>query len=385
MVYLAAYDNLKYNPRWLSDEACKTITGICQTKRVLYTVDEDKIFEYKHCLMFNGINVAFSEPDVMDRSILVELPAIKEEDRRTENEILEGLYRLRPRILTQIFNILAKAIILKNDIRIKSKPRMAAFAIWGEAISQAMGHKENEFLDAYCNNISFQNAEVIESNPVALAIKKLVENVIANEDIDPSDAKPDTIKSIFIGTPAELLRKLELIAEENKISTHSREWPREQKWLVRRINVIKPNLQQELGIEIRIERNPKNTSLIKIGKNDSGISGEHRMSPENESLTPYLEEMSPEKDRMSPGNQDYATSKSNSSGDNGDNGDISHISKEEGDKTKDDVRETAGSEIDHIIGFREPFYHCKQHPHVQNIHREEIEHHIQYSREHIGE
>ena len=75
--YLAAYDNLKYNPKWLSDEACKTITGIGQTKRVLYTVDEDKIFEYKHCLMFNGINVAFSEPDVIDRSILMELPCDK--------------------------------------------------------------------------------------------------------------------------------------------------------------------------------------------------------------------------------------------------------------------------------------------------------------------
>ena len=133
--------------------------------------------------MFNGINVAFSEPDVIDRSILIELPAIKEEDRRTENEILEEFYRLRPKILKQIFDILAKAITMKNDIKIKRKPRMADFAIWGEAISQAMGHKENEFLDAYYNNIRLQNAEVIDSNPVAFAIKKFVENVIsANDD-----------------------------------------------------------------------------------------------------------------------------------------------------------------------------------------------------------
>ena len=87
----------------------------------------------------------------------------------------------------------------------------------------------------------------------------------------------------------------------------SKEWPKDQKWLVRRIKVIKQNLQQELGIEIRIERNPKNTSLIKIEKNVSDVSGEHKMSPENESLTPYFEEMSPEKDRMSPDNQDDAS------------------------------------------------------------------------------
>ena len=171
-------------------------------------------------------------------------------------------------------------------------------------------------------------------------------------------------KFMYLESPAELLQKLELVAEENKISTHSREWPREQKWLVRRINVIKPNLQQELGIEIRIERNPKNTSLIKIEKNDSGVSGKHKMTPENESLTPYLEEMSPEKDRMSPVNQDYASRKSNSSGDTGHTGVISHMSKEEVDKTAD-IKKNAGSDIDQMIGYREPFWYCKQHPKVQ--------------------
>ena len=177
--YLAAYDNLKYNPKWLSDEACKTITGIGQTKRALYTIDENKIFEYKHCLMFNGINVAFSESDVIDRSILIELPGIKEENRRTENEIMEDFHRLRPKILKQIFDILAKAITMKNGIKLKRKPRMADFVIWGEPISIAMGHKENEFFDAYYNNIKLQNSEVIDSNPVAFAIKKFVEYVLS--------------------------------------------------------------------------------------------------------------------------------------------------------------------------------------------------------------
>ncbi len=44
---------------------------------------------------------------------------------------------------------------------------------------------------------------------------------------------------MFIGTPSELLQRLEEIAVENKISTYSREWPKVQKWLFRRIHVIK--------------------------------------------------------------------------------------------------------------------------------------------------
>jgi len=117
--YMSVYDNLKYNPKWLSDEVCKAIPGVGQTKRVVYTVDEDKIFEYKHCLLFNGINAAFSEPDVIDRSISIELSEIKPENRKTEKEILQEFEKLKPRILKNIFYVLAKAIVIKNDINLK--------------------------------------------------------------------------------------------------------------------------------------------------------------------------------------------------------------------------------------------------------------------------
>jgi hypothetical protein len=81
--YLSAFDNLKYLPKWLPDEACRTATGIGQTTRKLFTNDEVKVFDYKHCLMFNGINLVFSEPDVIDRAIVIELVEI---DERIENQ-----------------------------------------------------------------------------------------------------------------------------------------------------------------------------------------------------------------------------------------------------------------------------------------------------------
>src|SRR6476620_7765437 len=48
--YLVGYDNIKYLPKWLPDEACRAATGIGQTNRKLFTNDEVKVFEYKHCL-----------------------------------------------------------------------------------------------------------------------------------------------------------------------------------------------------------------------------------------------------------------------------------------------------------------------------------------------
>jgi hypothetical protein len=42
----------------------------------------------------------------------------------------------------------------------------------------------------------------------------------------------------------------------------------------------------------------------KIMKNDSGISGEHNISPATENLYPYLDSVSPEVYLMSPDDQD---------------------------------------------------------------------------------
>jgi hypothetical protein len=70
---------------------------------------------------------------------------------------------------------LVKAITIKPSINLKKLPRMANIVIWCEAIARAVRYRENEFLKAYYNNIGFQNNEVIESNPLSFAIKKLVE------------------------------------------------------------------------------------------------------------------------------------------------------------------------------------------------------------------
>lgn len=41
-----------------------------------------------------------------------------------------------------------------------------------------------------------------------------------------------------------------------------------------------------------------------------------------------------------------------------------------------DVKENLLSDLDLLIGYIEPFYYCKEHSDVKNIHKEEIEFHI---------
>ena len=70
---------VKYGPDWLSDEVCRAVSGGAFSKRKNYTDDDEIPYKYKKILSFSGINIIFSEPDALDRSIKIELERIKDE------------------------------------------------------------------------------------------------------------------------------------------------------------------------------------------------------------------------------------------------------------------------------------------------------------------
>jgi hypothetical protein len=170
--HIAYYDNVKNTPGWLSDEACKAVTGIGQSKRKLYTDDDEIVYEYKRCLGFNGINISLSEPDALDRSMMIELDRISKENRKVESDIMTEFMVLRPQLLGYIFDMLVKTLQIKPTIRLNDLPRMADFALWGEAIARALGFNDLAFIQAYYDNIGKQNIEAIEANPLGQAIAK---------------------------------------------------------------------------------------------------------------------------------------------------------------------------------------------------------------------
>jgi hypothetical protein len=172
--YLVVYDNVSYLPPWFSDEVCKAVTGVGNSKRRLYSDDEDVIVNYRRCIIINGINNNLTEPDALDRSILIELERITSKSRKEESRVQIQFEELRPKLLGYIFDILVKTLQIKVGLELSQLPRMADFTVWGEAIARAMNYKPMEFIDAYNKNIGRQNTEVIESNQLAQAVVKFV-------------------------------------------------------------------------------------------------------------------------------------------------------------------------------------------------------------------
>jgi hypothetical protein len=239
-------NNLKLFMQY-SCEACKAVTGVGQTKRKLYSDDDDIVYEYKRCLGFNGINVALTEPDALDRSLMIELDRTSKEDRKIESDIMSEFFQLRPKLLGYVFDVLVKALQIKPTVKLNDLPRMADFALWGEAIARALGYRELEFISAYYDNIGKQNIEAIEAHPLGQAIARFF-------DQHEEERERERENEILEGSPLEILEQLEIIAEQKKINTNHRLWPKSHNALTRRLNQIRSNLLEGLGIEVTITR-----------------------------------------------------------------------------------------------------------------------------------
>ena len=302
--WFAFFDNVSEVSESISDLLARVVTGLGVSKRQLYTDDEDVIYVLKHCIGINGINPSARKPNLLDRTILLKLERIPKEQRKEERLVLEAFDRDRPAILGAIFDVLSQAMRLRDSIELLSLPRMADFCRWGCAIAIGQGHTQETFLRAYDAVISEQHQEAIRENSVAVAVEAMVEKEVQWE-----------------GSMSELLEKLTKVAEEEKIDTDAKEWPKAANVLSRRLNEARTNLV-EIGIEIRHEKGGQGKRKVVIQKVDPNTATT-ASSPQSlwditENGSGDITELSDGSDPESPLNESLRGEADESGGDSGD-------------------------------------------------------------------
>ncbi|NTU22480.1 hypothetical protein HPY28_19340 [Brevibacillus sp. HB1.2] len=85
--YMPCFDNLDTLSAEKSDLLCIASTGGGFSKRTLYSDDDETILEFLRCVGLNGINVVATRADLLDRSIVIELERIDENERMEEKEV----------------------------------------------------------------------------------------------------------------------------------------------------------------------------------------------------------------------------------------------------------------------------------------------------------
>src|SRR5215211_6323917 len=77
-----------------------------------------------------------------DRSLIIELPRIPSDKKRTEKYFYRELEEARPKVLGALLGAVSEALGNLARVELKEKPRMADFAVWAPAAEQAPGLEE---------------------------------------------------------------------------------------------------------------------------------------------------------------------------------------------------------------------------------------------------
>jgi phage/plasmid primase-like uncharacterized protein len=239
--YGVSLDNLSAIPEWLSDSLCRLSTGGAYSTRQLWTDDEEKVFGGTRAVILGSIDNVVIRGDLVDRTLSVKLDIISEEDREDEDTFWIEFKKDAPGILGALLDVMSHGLREMPKLKPTKLPRMADSAKWIMACERALWD-EGTFMRAYANNRAAGSANVIESDPVALELRKWIRG-------------HGTWKSA--ATP--LLKALNQFVGEEVIKR--KDWPKAANTLSHRLTRLAPELRR-MGIDITSEPHTRTRRTI---------------------------------------------------------------------------------------------------------------------------
>lgn len=234
--WLVSYENISHLSAPMQDALCVLATGGGFAKRKLYSDADESVIVVKRPVVLNGISVAVTAQDLIDRTLSVETPVILVREESTD------LWRIfnaeHGRLLGSFLDVIAMALARLPDIHLPpaERPRLAEFARFGMAIAEAHGKTGADFMAQFNASRQESIARTIDSSPVAAAL------------IDWFDSRNRLIASMPLKS---------LFMDIEKHRPHGTDtWPRSAKGFGDALRRAAPALRQ-MGIECR--------SLGKIG------------------------------------------------------------------------------------------------------------------------
>jgi hypothetical protein len=218
------YDNLSHMPPWLSDALCRLSTGGGFATRELYTDQDEVIFDSQRPVLLTSIEEVANRSDLLDRCLIVWLPAISEDRRRPEAELLAEFDKVRPWILGALLDAVVVALRELPNVQLPGLPRMADFAMWATAAETAFGWLHGTFVAAYQGNRQSANDVALEASLVAQPLLELLDE-----------------QGAWAGTSSELLTALEgRVTEQIK---RQNAWPKNGQSMSGHLKRLAPNLR----------------------------------------------------------------------------------------------------------------------------------------------
>lgn len=239
--WVVMMDNLSGLPIWMSDALCRLATGGGFATRTKYSDDEETIFSAMRPIVVNGIDDIADRPDLLDRAIVLSLPRIKNDQRRTEEKFWLEFDACAPTILGALLDAVVRGLDRFDGVQLDRLLRMADFTRWGEAVGRGLGWDEGAFLAAFEQNQKVASVTALEACPVAGAIRNLMD-----------------YQAAWSGTATDLLDRLAKFSDET--TRKAREWPKQPNALSNKLKRTAPVLRKE-GVEVEFGTNGKQRAI----------------------------------------------------------------------------------------------------------------------------
>lgn len=230
--WVVGYDNLSGIPAWLSDSLCRLATGGGFGTRALYTDNEEALFDVVRPILVNGIDDMLSRADLAQRSIVLDIPAIPDEERRDEQEVWAAFNASHARILGALCEAVCCAQRREPSVKLERPPRMADAARWATAAEPALGLEHGAVMRAICGNREEAVRQGLEAEPLADVLMHYVEE-----------------RGSWTGAPSLLLKALKAVAEDE--AKASRAWPKNASSLSSKLQRLAPSLRR---VGVLVER-----------------------------------------------------------------------------------------------------------------------------------
>ncbi|MBP9710332.1 bifunctional DNA primase/polymerase [Patescibacteria group bacterium] len=246
--WLVPFDNVSSINQEVSDALSKVVTGDSFSVRKLYENTDLSVMTFQRCLVINGINNPVKTPDLLDRSVLIEIERIEDSVRKSDAELRKERLSLLPKILGALFDTMSKALAALPDVPRDNLARLADFDLWGRSVSVALFGDAEPFMKAYAKNVSRQSKEAVEQSPLAVVLMRLLREIIQE-----GERLETTATKLF-----HLLRSTSSTQKD-----WEDEFPKSANWLSQKLNIISSDLGH-FGFHITRRRNTGGERLLII-------------------------------------------------------------------------------------------------------------------------
>jgi hypothetical protein len=246
--WMQSFDNVSPPiPEESGDALCVISTGGSKEKRRLYKDDEGHVIAVRRPIIMTGILDILTRPDLVSRTLFREVEEIPSKRRVTEQKFWKEFDEVHARVLGALLDAVVSGRG-QPEPDFDELPRMADAAAWVTRCEAALGWAPGTFADAMKRNAEDSLDILLGGDPVADAVRELMDGV---------EAQPDGTK-LWEGLVTDLMQALRKKLGEGVYRT--RGLPKQPNILSSALRRASPALAK-VGLLVRLQHTNKGSAV----------------------------------------------------------------------------------------------------------------------------